>query len=296
MTTVTTHPATQLRPAVSVQELKQAWRAVQAGKFRPRPSEPAHARAAGGHPNSTSHTVMQAWMPSEAVLPVVGCAGSVGASTLAVALATAAIATIGPARVVECCSATASGLAGASTAELGQHPSSWIQGTRGGVLLERGNDIFLAPDEVPIPADTPHPIALTILDVGWELGQLLARPSWLADQLLQAHHVVAVTTATIPGLRRLEGALALLDGIPVVAAVLGARRQKWPRGVEHSMGALTRQLDQTRHLHQVPLDRDLATRGLDSKALPPSLLTAAGHLLHATETRNPQATRDGNPS
>lgn len=292
MTTATTR-TTGPRAAVSVQELKRAWLAVQAGQFHRHPGMDT-TKAAGSDPTRPSHTVGQAWEPTEAVLPVVGCAGSVGTSTVALALATAATDTIGPARVVECCTVTASGLAAASTAELGQHPTGWVQGTRDHVLLERGSDIFIGPDEVPIPADTPHPVTLTVLDVGWELGQLLASPSWLADRLLQGRHVVAVTTATIPGMRRLEGALALLDGVPVVVAVLGPRRRKWPRGVEHGMGALTRRLDQNGRLHQIPLDRGLANRGLDSQALPTQLLTAAGHLLHAATDAG--ATTKGNPS
>ena len=291
MTTAPTRPSTQPRPVVSVEELRLAWRAVQAGQFRRRPPESA-AQLTGANPARASHLLGQAWEPTEAVLPVLGCAGSVGASTLALALAIAAIDAIGPARVVECCTATASGLAAASTAELGRHPSGWVQGSRDGVLLERASEILLAPDEVPLPSEAPHPLAATVLDVGWEPTQLLARPSWLADQLLQGRYVVAVTTATIPGLRRLEGTLALLDAVPVVAAaVLGPRRRRWPRAVEHSMGALTRQLDQARRLHQIPLDRGLAGRGLDSEALPTRLLTAAGRLLHATG-----ATAKGNPS
>jgi hypothetical protein len=297
MTTTTTRP----RDAVSVQELKRAWLAVQAGQFRRHHPEPDTTGPAGSDPTHTScrsPTLGRAWEPTEAVLPVVGCAGSVGTSTVALALATAAATSTLPSRVVECCTVTASGLAAASTAELGQHPSGWLQGTRGRVLLERGSEIFLGPVEVPIPAGTPHPVSLTVLDVGWELGQLLAAPSWLADRLLRARRVVAVTTATIPGVRRLEGALALLDGVPVLAAVLGGPgRRTWPREVEHSMGALTRQLDRDGRLHQVPLDRGLANRGLDSLALPTPLLTAAGHLLHAvTETSNTPATTKGNPS
>ena len=296
MTAALTDARIQSRAAVSVHELKAGWHAVQAGQFRRHSAEPAATRASGDGRASASYILGQAWEPAEAVLSVVGCAGSVGASTLALALATAATDAIGPVRVVECCTVTASGLAAASTAELGRHASGWLQGTRDRVLLERGSGIFLAPHEVPIPADTQHPVALTILDVGWELGQLLASPSWLGDQLLQARHVVAVTTATVPGLRRLEGALALLDAIPVVAAVVGPRRRKWPRGLEQSLGALTRQLDQAGGLHQIPIDRDLATRGLDTAALPTPLLTAAGHLLHAAETTSSPATAKGNPS
>ncbi|WP_457255944.1 hypothetical protein [Pedococcus sp. P5_B7] len=291
MTSLTTHPAPP-RPAVSVEELKRAWQAVQVGDFRrhadasPRPAAPS-SHETGGQP----------WEPHEAVLPVIGCAGSVGATTLALSLATAAAAaaaaTVGSARVVECCTVTASGLAPASTAELGQHPTGWLHGTRGEVLLERSTDMYVSPDEVPTPTDAAPAVGLTVLDVGWELGQVLASPSWLSDRVLQADHVVAVTTATIPGLRRLEGALALLEGTPVIGAVLGPPRRKWPRSLQHGLGALSRQLDQRGAIHLIPLDRGLAVRGLDSQALPTRLLTAADHLLRASVAG---ATPKGHPS
>lgn len=276
MTVQTTHPGTP-RAAVGVDELKRAWRAVQAGDYRRHPDAAPRATTSDRQQPSDA----RAWEPHEVVLPVIGCAGSVGATTLALSLATAG-ANAG-ARVIECCTVTASGLAPASTSELGQHPSGgWLQGTRGEVLLERGSDNFISPDEVPPPTDAAATTSLTVLDVGWELGQLLASPSWLADQVLQRGPVVAVTTATIPGLRRLEGALALLEGSPVIGAVLGPPRRKWPRGVEHSLGALTRQLDQHGALHVLPVDQGLAVRGLDSEALPTRLLTAADHILHAS--------------
>lgn len=290
MTVQTTQPGPP-RAAVGVDELQRAWRAVQAGDYRRHPEAEAPTT-----PATTSARRQpsdeRAWEPHEVVLPVVGCAGSVGATTLALSLATAG-ASVG-ARVIECCTVTASGLAPASTAELGQHPSGgWLQGTRGEVLLERGSDIFIGPDEVPPPTDAAATTNLTVLDVGWELGQLLASPSWLADRVLQPGPVVVVTTATIPGLRRLEGALALLEGSPVIGAVLGPPRRKWPRGVEHSLGSLTRQLDQREALHVLPVDRGLAVRGLDSEALPTPLLTAADHILHASGAGD---TTKGNPS
>ncbi|CCH79300.1 conserved hypothetical protein [Nostocoides japonicum T1-X7] len=280
MTTHTTHP-TPSRAAVSVQELKRAWRSVEAGDFRPR----QRPGAGNGH-----ETTPHGWHPDEPVLPVVGCAGSVGATTLALALATRAP---GATRIVECCTATASGLAPASTAELGQHPTGWSQGTRGDVLLERGSDILVSTDEVPTPTDPAAALTLTVLDVGWELEQVLASPNWLADQLLHSEHVVVATTATIPGLRRLEGALSLLAGRRVLGAVLGPTRRKWPRGLEHSLGTLTRQLDQRGDLHQIPVDRALAVRGLDSEALPTPLLTAADQVLRATVAAE---TTKGSPS
>lgn len=294
MTSLTTHPAPP-RPAVSVEELKRAWQAVQVGDFRRHPGASQRPAAPSSH-----ETGEQPWKPHEAVLPVIGCAGSVGATTLALSLATAATAaaaatavTVGSARVVECCTVTASGLAPASTAELGQHPTGWLQGTRGEVLLERSSDIFISPDEVPPPTDAAPAVGLTVLDVGWELGTLLTTTSWLSERLLHADHVVAVTTATIPGLRRLEGALALLEGTPVIGAVLGPPRRQWHRGLEHSLGALSRQLDQRGAMHLILLDRGLAVRGLDSQALPTRLVTAAGHLLRSSVAGT---TTKGNPS
>ncbi|HET7477094.1 MAG TPA: hypothetical protein VFJ97_13865 [Dermatophilaceae bacterium] len=293
MTTATAYPSAQPPGAVSVEELQRAWRAVQAGQFRRPHPKPAQTRTTASDPACASPPSPRVWVPAEPVLPVLGCAGSVGASTVALALASVATGTGGTARVVECCTATASGLAGASTAELGQHPSGWVQGTRGQILLERASDILVGPDNVPLPANSRHPVTLTVLDIGWELGQLLASSGWLGDQVLQARRLVAVTTATIPGLRRLEGALAMLQGIPVAAAVVGPRRRNWPRMVHHSMGALTRQLDRDGDLHQVPYDRDLANRGLDSAPLSTALLTAVGELLHAGDGA---ATTTGKPS
>ena len=92
------------RRVVSVSELQRAWRAVQAGKFRQEsPTAAAQAPAIPAPP---------IWAPgnAEQVLPVVGCAGASGASTMALALASAAESS---ARVLECRSGT-SGLAAAS--------------------------------------------------------------------------------------------------------------------------------------------------------------------------------------
>lgn len=282
-----TATALPVRAAVGVGELQRAWRAVQAGQFRA-PGSPQPHPDLHGRPRRGSSSMV--WDPAEGVLPVIGCAGSAGASTLALALATVA----GPARVIECCTVTASGLAAASTAELGRHESGWVQGAREQVLIERGSGIFVGVDQVPVPTDPTRPVLLTVLDVGWELGQVLATPSWLSDQVLHAPNVIAVTTATVPGLRRLEGALALLESAQVVAAVLGPARRKWARGVEHSMGALIRGLDRDGRLLEVPVDRDLSGRGLDSTPLPTALLGAADHVLRLVVAGNP--TTKGNPS
>lgn len=280
---MTTVPA---RAAVGVEELRRAWRAVQDGQFRG-----STARAGSAGPASAASRVRRDsshWVASGPVLAVVGCAGSVGASTVALAVATAA----GAARVLECCTVTASGLAGASTAELGRDVSGWCQGNRGQVLLERTGEVLLGVDEVPRPSPVGRRLDLSVIDVGWELGAALATPSWIADLLRSGGPVIAVTSATIPGLRRLEGALALLAHTPVVAAVVGPRRRRWPKGVEHTAGPLTRHLIRREDLVEVPHDAGLAVRGLDPTPLPAAVLGAGQHLHRRTQPEP----RKGTPS
>jgi hypothetical protein len=184
-----------------------------------------------------------------------------------------------PARVVECTSVTASGLVAASTAELGLHESGWTRGTRDGVLLERASNVLVSIQEVPTPSVPDRIIALTVLDVGWEIGQVLTTPAWLGEQVRSADLVILVTTATVPGLRRLEGALELLAGTSTCAAVIGPKRKKWPRAAEYSAGPRIRALDQAGRLVDVPQDRALAIAGLDATPLPTPLLEAASTLL-----------------
>jgi hypothetical protein len=264
------------RPAVSVAELQRAWHAVKSGQFR---------RAVQGDSmtaQSRARTV-PSWTPgpTERVLPVVRCASAYGATTFALALATAANTDT---RVVECSSATTSGLAAASTAELGTHPSGWVQGSRGDVLLQRTGVTLASVREVPSPM-WAEKSRLTVLDAGWELGQVLNTPSWVAAQLSQAACVVVVTCATVPGLRHLEGALALLDGTPTVVAVLGPPRKRWPKPVQHTAGSLIRAADHAGRLAVIPWDPRLAVAGLDSTPLPEALLDAAAAVLERVDLR-----------
>ncbi|WP_353952499.1 hypothetical protein V6K52_03380 [Knoellia sp. S7-12] len=248
---------------VGVDELLRAHRSLMVGDFRrhpPRPRRPA------------------LWDPAERVLPVVGAAGGTGASTFALALATAA-----GGRVVECATMTASGLVAAPTAELGRRDSGWLRGTRGTVVIERPTEILTALVDLQAPP-TPEVIPpMTVVDVAWELGQVLATESWVADVLRQSSLVVVTATATIPGLRRLEAALGMLAPTPCVAAVLGPRRKKWARAVAHSVGARTTALIRSERLVELPIDARLSARGLDSAPLPDALLHAATYLLHLTQ-------------
>ncbi|TQM57839.1 hypothetical protein [Humibacillus xanthopallidus] len=265
------------RRAVSTDELKRAWLAVQSGQFR---SGSHLRRATSRRPGTSTPDVV--WEPTEPVLPVIGCHGGAGATTVAVAVATAA----GAARVIECATATASGLAAAPTAELGHTGTGWSQGRRDRVLLERITANVTGPQDVPRPTEPTRPVGLNVLDVSWELGQLLVGSCWLADQVRRVPVVIAVTSATVPGLRRLEGVLALLDDhdvADVVAGVVGPRRGRWPRGVAASVGRRTRELDRCGRLVDVPTDTGLAARGLDSQPLPPALLSAAATLLRLAQ-------------
>ena len=63
--------------AHSVAELREAWRAIEAGEF-------AHGPRSA--PTSRSAATLWTPAPSERVVAVVGCAGGVGASTVALAL------------------------------------------------------------------------------------------------------------------------------------------------------------------------------------------------------------------
>lgn len=286
MTTTEVRSSGQSGP-VDVDELKRAWRAVLAGDFRP-------TRRQHSTTGSADRWTPQTW---ERPLPVLGCAGSAGATTLALAIG---LSVERPARVVECGSVTTSGLAAASTAELGRHPSGWFQGRRDHVLLERGGDVFPDPNAVPQPTPA-EPLnleeeelgrgSLTILDVGWEASQLLASESWLVDVITNAPEIVLTTRATVPGIRRLDGVLTLLAGAGGVegihVAVLGPRRKKWPRGLDGAGGTLTRQLLKTERVVVVPEIAALATAGLDSRPLPSPVIDAASRLLrtmHGPET------------
>src|SRR5215210_4401694 len=165
----------QTRPVVSVDELQRAWRALQSGQFR-----------GAAQPWLTKRTpphISQVWTPSadEQVLPVVRCPGAQGATTFALALATAAK---DAARVVECSTPTSSGLVAASTAELGEHPSGWAQGTRGDVLLQRTSTQLAGGNDVPPPLAS-ETSTLSGLEVGWELAHGLRTPSGVATHVTQ---------------------------------------------------------------------------------------------------------------
>lgn len=282
--------AVATRPVVGVEELQRAWRAVQDGQFRAHHREPVPA-----HPCRSQKA--SSWSPPGPVLPVLGCIGQAGASTMALALATAA----GSARVVECCSATSSGLGTAVTAELGHTPTGWRLGRRDHVSIVRASGVHLSLAEVPAPDEpTDHPVdtewSLTVLDVGWDLGHVLATPGWVEDQVTGAEWVVLVTTPTVPGVRRLEVAASLLGPHRCVAVVVGgSRRCRATSSV--AAGPSVRALESSQQLARVPRERSLAQDGITAAPLPPALLRAAAGILHRCGITTPATSPEkGTPS
>jgi hypothetical protein len=261
--------------AVGVDELRQAWRAVAHGAFLPSEGGPSPLRRNG---------IAELWTRAEGErsVAIVGCVGSAGATTVALS---AALSTDGPVRVVECCSATASGLATASSAELGRDARGWNRGRREHVLLERSSTVLADINHVPVPA-TADRDTLTLLDVGWDIAQLRAGANWLSASVADAEVLVVVSTATVPGMRRLATALDLLADLRrsapadrTVIAVRGPRRRKWGRGVEHAGGPHLQCVLATGALVEIPECRALAVAGLDSRPVPPALIAASGRLL-----------------
>lgn len=242
--------------AHSVAELRDAWRALEAGEFEPGTRRPGRTPTRGSG----------SWTPAsgERAVAVVGCAGGVGASTVALALPTA---TDAPARVVECCPPQASGFPAAATAELGVD-GAWRRGSRGGVLLERRTD---ADPALPVPAASA--VKWTFVDAGWPL---LSDPAatWLASLLRTEVEVVLVTNATVPGLRRLESCAAIL-GRDALGVVVGPPIKRWPRPVQVAASGLPAGL----RLVDFPLDPRLQVTGLTPDPLPASLLKAAQSIL-----------------
>ena len=241
--------------AHSVAELREAWRAIEAGEFARGPrTTPVAPRAA---------TV---WTPapSERVVVVVGCAGGVGASTVALALATAAGA---PARVVECGPPLASGFSAAANAELGTE-GPWRRGSRGDVLLERP-----ITGDATVPVPTESSVEWTVVDTNWTTASGPGA-GWLWSMLRTLDDVVLVTRSTVPGVRRLESCAELL-GRDALGVVVGPTAKRWPRPVKVAAAGVPARV----HLADFPLDPRLQVTGLTPDPLPAPLLKAAQNVL-----------------
>ena len=240
--------------AHSVAELREAWRAIEAGEF-------AH----GPRSAPTAPGTATVWTPApgERVVAVVGCAGGVGASTVALALATA---TGAPARVVECCSPLASGFSAAANAELGTE-GPWRRGSRGDVLLERP-----ITGDATVPVPTESSVEWTLVDTNWTT--VSGAGGWLASVVRTLDDVVLVSNATVPGVRRLESCAELL-GRDALGVVVGPTVKRWPRPVKVAAAGIPARV----HIADFPLDPRLQVTGLTPDPLPAPLLKAAQNVL-----------------
>lgn len=253
--------------AVGVDELRAAWKAIEAGQFGP------GARPAAGPPDTVSRAAArptqvrsEAWTPAagESVIAVRGALGSAGTTTVALAMATAAGSSV---RLVESCPASASGLVAAACAELGDE-CAWRRGRRDGVLLQWR----LNGDLAPVPG--PTAAGLTVVDLG--AGPL---SGWPTSALAEAQALVLVTRATVPGLRRLEREVERHTQSNLALAVVGPPLKRWPKVLTRALGDRTQELLREGRLVCVPVDRTLAITGLTPEPLPPVLVSTGGRLL-----------------
>lgn len=260
-----------------VEELQAAAEALAAGHFRGgnrhEPPVTAQVLNVTGQPVEATQ-----WVTPREVLPVLGVSGSCGATSLALALATV----LAPARVVECCSMSATGLAEAATAELGTDPQGWSNGTREQVMLSRATRVVTGPQTLPVPAVIDSP-GVDLLDVGWQLEQVSAGSGWLAHQVQHSPSIVIAATACVPSLRRLENTLC---GLPTSAMTVLAVRtlgsKRLPGHVRAALGPRTQaHLDRGAWI-DIPHDKDLAERGLSGSPLPRPLLNAAHQISRLT--------------
>lgn len=252
---------------VAVDELTRAYRAVTLGEFRTGSRRVGRSVVADGD-----------WSPAddEQVVAVVGCLGGAGASTVALGIASAAL----TARVVECGTVAASGLAGASSAELGSTRDGWIQGSRGPILVERRGERIESPARCPAPSVASK--ALTVLDCGWDVDLLVGDHGWLGAAIRSLPGVVVVTRPTVPGMRRLEAAVEVL-GLDRACAVVVGVEKRWPRPVEQALGPSGRALRADGRLIGLPHDPTLAMEGLTPDPLPDPVLAGCSAVLSLLE-------------
>lgn len=286
MTATTTGTTTA---GITVQELELAWRAVQAGQFRPQPQ-----------------TVLGDWTGTSAKatvigapVVVVGAHGWSGTSTTALLIADAAARRGAPARVVDVAESARSGFAAAAATEHGVDQSGqWRQGSRPSVTVQRLAHPAGRPRNVPAPP-AGQDDTVTVIDTGWPVADLLqlldddpGGRHWLAAVLGSAP-LVLTARATIPGLRHAEATLQALTpiripGARLVLALLGP--STLPRPLTASAGPAVLAAHRDHLLVTIPDRPDLTRVGLTPAPLPRQLHPAGERLLaltHPAEPRHP---------
>lgn len=239
---------------VSVDELQRAWTALESGQFKS---------------TLQPRNRIDGWTPREDVIAVVGAMDRVGATTTALAMAESVSRST---RVVECAPMHASGLAFATTAELGETGATWRGGTRGRVLLERAAREHSRIEDISVPSETDR--ELTILDLGRDPVAILGTNTWLAD-VLATVPLVVVSGATVPGLRALDQVLQqTARPADTCCVVIGPSVRKWPRSVHLAATGRVNHAISTNRLVTVPSEPAFGLSGLTAEPIPGRVLAA----------------------
>lgn len=218
------------------------------------------------------------WQPryDESVVVVAGLVGSVGATTVGLALSSVAALT-GPARIIECAAANRSGLTAASAAELGTGRGGWTRGQREGVTLIRRGSTSLF-DAAPPPPEEDG--TLTVLDVGDLLTDRPCEYSIAADV---TSRWVLVARASVPCLRQLELVLDLGLVRNPMLAIVGTSPRRWPTRLASAIQPRTRALLKSGRVATFRYDKRLAITGLTPDPLPGHVAASARTLLTILE-------------
>lgn len=232
------------------------------------------ALARKARPHTSPAGGLRAWRPryDESVLAVCGVTGSVGATTVSLAVASVAALT-GPARLIECAPPSRSGLVAAADSELGAGRGGWSRGQRDELTLIRrtAESLFDAP---PPPPEEDG--MFTVLDAGDLLAERSAALSLAVEEV---SGWVIVAEASVPCLRQLELALVRSPARRPTLAIIGAPPGRWSRPLVSAVQPRTRALIDSGRSVTFRYDRRLAITGLTPDPLPNHITAAARRLL-----------------
>jgi hypothetical protein len=260
---------------MTVEAMSAAVLAIRAGAFDGAPPTAAASALTAQPPRGVGASWAAAAVDRPVVLVVAGHAGA-GASTVALTVAEG-LAAGRPVSLVEYAEPTRSGLASASTIELGVD-GAWRVGRRGRLDVLR--PARSSVDDPPAPPGLGDGDRLLVVDAGRALTRALlhARTSSAPSA------VVVVTRVTVPAIRQTEHVLAAVGGDAWVAAVGPSR---WPRAVVASCGSNLGRLRSQGRVVRVPLDARLEVSGLTGDRLPRSVAVAGRRLAGALVPAGP---------
>ena len=232
----------------SLAELRAAYTALQAGTFADLCTD--------------FSTPVDTYELAGRVVGVVGVTAGIGTTTVALAVAEV----LGAARLVELAAPHASGLAAASTAELGTR-AGWSLGQRGELRLERRD----TPDAT-IPAADHDADDVTVVDLG----------AW-TSHIPTTGSLVVVAPCSVPGIRRLNACLTTLNPTQLVVVVTGAPGRTLPRQVAGAFAPALRAVAADGRVLVVPESAALRLTGVTGEPLPRLLRTAVAPIVDLLE-------------